>query len=85
MTQMPSIEVKPRRVVFLHTTGPLAGLHQINGHSDEFEGRAAPLVTDPFQQWPRPTETLVASLVKVTPRFYLYKEIDLPHPGRRHQ
>ena len=66
-----------QRIVLEHTAGPYAGLFQIKGHSDEFEGRQPPALTDVFEI--QPGQRLgVASLVKSTPRYVLYRELTRP-------
>lgn len=80
MSQLESLTTLPcikpnQRIVLLHTKGPFAGLHQIMGHSDEFEGRTPDAVTEPFDIMPGARRGM-AGLVRSTPRFLLYKEID---------
>lgn len=76
--QMPEIATgRGQRIVLLHTRGPHKGLHQIMGHSDEFEGRTPDAVTEPFDITPGARRGM-AGLVRSTPRFLLYKEINTP-------
>ena len=64
-----------KRVVFAHTTGPLAGLHTIMGRVSSLglkEGQ--PLPTDAKNFTAQGRAIPFAGLVKVTPRFVLYHE-----------
>lgn len=81
-TDQPLFPAIPRnqRVVLEHKTGRFQGLFQITGHSDQFEGQSVPPVTPPFRLWPREDETLLAGLIRSTPRFLLFREI-APTPG----
>lgn len=77
MTDLSMPDISPtrnQRVVLEHTQGPYAGLHQIMGHSDDFNGEAPPDMTDMFDIQPG-SRTAQASLVKSTPRYLLYKEL----------
>jgi hypothetical protein len=66
------------RVVLLTTTGPYAGLHQIQGRVSEIAPKNEPLpelVPDvPFLDGHRG----MAGLIKFTPRYVLYKEVSGP-------
>lgn len=73
---MPAI-TRNQRIVLEHTCGPYAGLHQIVGHSDQHGGQQPPALTEPFTITPGERMAL-ASLVKSTPRFLLYRELTVP-------
>lgn len=66
-----------QRIVLEHTQGPFKGLHQITGHSDDFDGADPPTVTEPFDITPGKRHG-VAGLVRSNPRYLLYREITAP-------
>lgn len=74
---LPPVTERGRRIVLQHVKGPFKGLMQIMGHTDDFKGTAAPIVTEEFDINPG-TRKGIAGLVKSTRRYLLYKEIDKP-------
>ena len=60
-----------KRLVFIHTQGPHAGLHQILGVADEF-----PEGAEKFEAMGRVVE--FASLIKMTTRAAFYREVIKP-------
>jgi hypothetical protein len=65
-------EAPPKRIVFQHTKGKLAGLHAIMGLSTDFGLAALPQSAEGFEAHGRVIP--FAGLVKVTPRYALYRE-----------
>ena len=68
-------DAPPKRIVFQHTKGPLAGLYAIMGLTSDFglkEGQALPQEAEGFEAQGR--LITFAGLVKVTPRYALYRE-----------
>jgi hypothetical protein len=65
----------PKRIVFEHTQGRLAGLIAIMGLTDQFgleEGQALPTEAEGFEAQGRVIP--FAGLIKVTPKYALYRE-----------
>ena len=79
---MPDAPARNQRVVLQHTQGPYPGLFQIMGHSDAFGGQAPPITTEEFDISPGPRKG-IAGLVKATPRYVLYREVNASLPPRR--
>jgi hypothetical protein len=62
----------PKRIVFQHTKGKLAGLYAIMGLSSDFGTDALPQSAEGFEAHGHVIP--YAGLVKVTPRYALYRE-----------
>ena len=73
--------LSPLRIVFEHTMGRYAGLRQIVGTTDEFEGATPPTTSEPFNAIPdnRPAQ---AGLVSAHRGYLLYREINFTNPVR---
>lgn len=71
------VAARNQRIIFLNTTGPYAGLHQIGGHTDDFPAtEPMPPALGPFDTTgPTGRTGLFAGLKKSTPRWLLYAEI----------
>jgi len=63
-----------KRVVFLHTQGSHAGLHQIIGTVEDTA--YPPCLEGPFQVGSR--QVAFASLIRITPHTVLYREVMKP-------
>lgn len=65
-------DAPPVRIVFQHTKGPLAGLYAIMGLSTDFGSDTLPTTAEGFEAHGQVIS--LAGLVKVTPRYALYRE-----------
>lgn len=80
LENMPEISNRGQRIVLEHTQGPHKGLMQIKGLVSDLglpAGEAPPPLTDEFTIEPG-TRQGQASLVRVSPRAFYYREITAP-------
>ena len=83
--QLPPLSPEQdKRVLFQHTTGPLAGLHAIMGCVSGLGLKPGQILPTEATNFTAQGRTIpFASLVKVTPRYVLYREpLEFGKPAR---